>query len=41
MNVNTQHINISWINYQNVELLAYHLYLGQGSPEGRALDHWI
>ncbi len=29
------------IEYQRIELLAYYIYLAEGRPEGRALQHWL
>jgi len=28
------------VNHQDVERLAYFLYVSQGCPEGQALAHW-
>ena len=27
--------------HQNVELLAYYIYLAEGRPHGRSLRHWL
>jgi len=41
MNSTPQAIVIDLLDYQNIEVLAYRIYLCQGSQQGRALDHWI
>jgi hypothetical protein len=27
--------------HQNIESLAYYIYVAEGRPEGRALRHWL
>jgi hypothetical protein len=27
--------------HQTIESVAYHIYLAEGRPEGRALQHWV
>ena len=29
------------LDHQNIEVLAYHLYLGEGRSEGLALKYWF
>lgn len=41
MKINLKHFTSDSLDYQNIEVLAYHLYACQGFQQGRSLDHWI